>query len=274
MTPAFAFWYVYASNGTDGFLLDLVRRPDQGLARLAIFHQGRPPRIVRHGFSGDEVRGVPGELGVRIGSFALDALGCRGPLLDARFALSAHSMRFVPGWVAWWFGRVPDFRSRYGVLGHAVCDGAEFANAPLICSTYILNNIAAAQWVLVSAPRFEGTDFAFEISAARLLGRWMPAAWVFLEGREYRLGSVLDSLVRVHIHRAGDLEGGERVFSATIRGHSLAIDIEARGDAAEFARLEAEGQTEIHTTLFGTCRATVAGQTFTARRTCLLELKN
>jgi hypothetical protein len=129
---------------------------------------------------------------------------------------------------------------------------------------------------MISAPRFAGTDLAFEISAARLFGQWNPTAWVFHAGREYHLNSALDSLFRVRLGRSGDVESGERVFTASIRAKGLHIDVEARGPIDQFARLDAEGATEIHTTLFGTCRATVAsaGQTFVAERTCLLELKN
>ena len=276
----FAFWYIFATNGSDGFLLDLIRRPAESLARLVIYHEGRPPQIVRHGFQPSELNGVPSQLGVRLGAIALDGLGCRSTLtganLDARFALNGRTMRFVPAFVSWWFDNVPDFRSRYGALEKAACEDAVYKDAPFICSTYSLADLAKARWVLISAPRFDSTDLAFEISAARLFGRWMPAAWVFFDGREFKLNSVLDSFFRVRIGRAGDVESGQRVFTASIRSAQIRIDVEARGPVDQFARLDAEGQTEIHTTLFGTCRASVAsaGKTFVAERTCLLELKN
>jgi len=278
--PSFAFWYVFTSDGVNGFLLDLVRRPSESLARLVTYRQGHPPRIVRHGFQPADLNGVPGALGVSLGGIALDALGCRSALpgmnIDARFALNGISMRFVPGFVTWWFDNVPDFRSRYGALDQATCDGAKYRDAPFTCSTYSLDSLASARWILISAPRFADTDLAFEISAARLLGRWMPTARVLHAGHEYHLNSALDSLFRLRIGRAGDVESGERVFTASIRASGLRIDVEARGPLDQFARLDTEGQTEIHTTLFGTCRATVAsaGQTFVAERNCLLEVKN
>jgi len=278
--PPFAFWYLFATNGADGFLLDLIRRPSESLARLVIYHEGLPPRIVRHGFQPSDLNGISNQLGVRLGAIALDALGCRATLpgmnLDAHFALNGRSMRFVPGFVSWWFDNVPDFRSHYGTLDRAACEGAIYKDAPFICSTYSLGDLAKARWVLISAPRFDSTDLAFEISAARLFGRWMPAAWVFYGGRELKLNSVLDSLFRVRILRAGDTESGERVFSASIHASQIRIDVEARAPVEQFARLDAEGQTEIYTTLFGTCRASVASadKTFVAERTCLLELKN
>jgi hypothetical protein len=277
--PPYAFWYIYATNGADGFLLDLVRRPDEARARLAVYHEGAAPRIVRRGFPLAYLDGAPGKLGVRLDGIALDAAGCRGALadlrLDARFRLSGRGMAFVPTWVAWWFSKAPDFRSQYGALDGAVCEGVSYGEAPLVCSTYAVEDLARAKWLLISAMRFGGTDLALEISAARLLGMWLPTAWVFFEGRERHLNSGIDSLFRVRFHRAGEIEGGERVFTASVRAGRLKLDIEARAPLSQFARLEAEGKTEIHTTLFGTCRVTAAGgRKFTAERTCLLEVKN
>jgi len=107
----------------------------------------------------------------------------------------------------------------------------------------------------------------------------MPTAWLYFGGREYKLNSGLDSLFRVRIGSAGVVEDGERVFTASLRAPGMRLEVEARAAAAQFARLEAERETEIHTTLFGTCQASFksgpsAGRTFTAERTCLLELKN
>jgi hypothetical protein len=279
----YAFWYIFATNGEDGFLFDLVRRPEEAVARLAVYHQGSPPRIVRHGFPPGSLSGIPGQLKAHLDGVTLDAAGCRSALehmrLDARFASSGRGMRFVPAWVTWWFDNVPDFRSHYGTLEGAACEGAAYRNTPMVFSTYSLDDLASARWVLISVPRFDSSDLAIEISAARLLGRWMPAAWMFFGGREYKLNSALDSLFRVRIGAAGAIEDGERVFTASLRAPGVRLEIEARGAAGQFARLEAERQTEIHTALFGTCRASImsgpsAGRTFTAERTCLLELKN
>src|SRR3974390_2120586 len=99
MTAPYSFWYLFATNGDNGFLLDLVRRPGECLARLVTYQQGRPPRIVRHGFQPSDLNAVPGALGVTLGGIAFDALGCRSALpgmnLNARFALNGRRMRFV-----------------------------------------------------------------------------------------------------------------------------------------------------------------------------------
>ena len=278
MTPRYAFWYVYTSNGTDGFLLDLIRRPEAAVARLAVFHNGSPPRILRRGFPPEDLHGTNSELGVRLGDFCLDALGCTGSIddvsLEAQFALNGRHMRFVPSWVTALVDDVPDFRSHYGSLQSATCGGVAYAGAPLVCSTYTVDDLASAQWMLITAPRFAGTDLAFEISAAHLLGRWQPTAWMYYAGREHQLNSELDTLFHVSIHTAGEVQGSERIFAASIRAGDLRTEIDARGPVDQFARLDSEGQTEIHTTLLGTCRATVDQQTFTADRTCLLEVKN
>ena len=108
--------------------MDLIRQPGESLARLVTYQQGRPPRVVRHGFQAADLNGVPGALGVNLGGIALDALGCRSLLpgmdLDARFALDGRNMRFAPKSVTWWCDSVPDFCSRYGALEQATCEGA------------------------------------------------------------------------------------------------------------------------------------------------------
>ena len=279
-SPAFSFWYLFASDGDTGFLLDLIRQPGEALARLVTYQQGVPPRVTRHGFPASDLGGVPGALGARLDGIVVDAMGCRAALpgmnVDARFALNGHAMQFVPKFMTWWFDNIPDFFSRYGTMAQATCEGAVYTDTPLVCSTYSLDSFSAARWVLISAPRFSGSDLAFEICATRLLGRWMPAAWVSYGGREYHLRSALDSLFRLRIGRAGEVKAGERVFTASIRASGLRIDVEASGPIDQFARLDADLRTEIHTTLFGTCRATIAstGQTFVAERSCLLEVKN
>lgn len=275
----FSSWYLFASNGGNGFLLDLIRCPQESLARLVTYRHGHPPTVVRHGFPPGDLVGLPGNLGVRLDGIAFDALGCRSTLpgihLDARFALG-RKVRFSPPYVTWTFDYAPDFCSQYGIIDHAVCEGAVYDGAPVTCSSYSLEDYAGARWVMLSAHRFAGADLAFEISAARLLGRWMASAWIFYNGREYRLTSALDCLFRLRIGSAGEIHSGERVFTAAIQASDLRLEIEARGPLDQFARLYADRETEIHTTLFGTCRAAIAstGQTFVAERNCLLEVKN
>lgn len=278
----YQFWYSFATTGSDGFLLDLIRLPEEAVARLAVFRAGQPPQIVRRGFDVSELRGVPGELGVQLNKIAFDAGGCRSAVpgidIDASFALSGQGMSFVPSPVSWWFDRVPDFRSRYGLLREAVCDSVLYRDVPFVCSTYSVYDLAGAAWLLISAPRFAGSDLALEISAARLFGQWLPSAWMRLDGREYHFNSPLDSLVSVSIGRDGLANGNERVITAKIRGKGVSLEIEARAASADFARLDAYRQTDIHTTLFGSCKVTgvsgsVAGRSFSAQRTCLLEVK-
>jgi hypothetical protein len=274
---------MFATTGTDGFLLDLVRRPEEDVARMAIFRQGRPVRIVRHGFPPGSLRATENGPGASLAGVTMDAVGCRNSLegmsLDAQFALDGRNMRFVSAWVSWWFDNVPDFRSYHGTIGHATCEGVSYRQTPMVVSTYSLGDLADAKWVLISAPRFDSSDLAFEISAARLCGRWMPAAWMYFGGREYKLNSAFDSAFRVSVGSAGDIVAAQRVFTATVRAGGTLLEVEATGAVEDFARLEAERQTEIHTTLFGSCRASFksgpsAGRTFLAERTCLLELKN
>lgn len=284
--PPFAVWYIYTSNGSDGFLLDLIRRPDEALLRMAIFHDSRPPRLIRQSFPLGDLDGVPGELSAKLHGIALEAASCHstyeGVQLDGQYKLSGRSMKFVPGWAKALLKNVPDFRSHYGTMLRAACEGAQYVDAPLVYSTYsthALNHLVTSRWVLITAPRFTGTDLAFEISATRKFDRWVPAAWLFYRGREYRLNSLADTLFsRVRIGRPGELAADQRVFTVSIRAAGLQLEIEGRAPAGQFVKLDAEGETQTWTTLFGVCRASLkAGaesQEFTTEPTCLLEVRN
>jgi len=283
-TPPFAVWYIYTSNGTDGFLLDLIRRPAEAVLRMAVYHAGCSPRLIRQGFPLADLAGIPGELRAALHGIAFDAQSCHsaydGVRLDGQFALSGRAMRFVPAWASGVFKNVPDFRSYYGTMVRADCESATYADAPLVYSTYsthALNHLASARWVLMTAPRFSGTDLAFEISATRKFDRWVPAAWVYYAGREFKLNSLSDTLfARVRIRRAGELEGNERVFAASIRARGLDLDIEGRAPADQFLLLDSEGEIKTWTTVFGVCRASIRSgpEKLATERTCLLEIRN
>ena len=175
----------------------------------------------------------------------------------AAFGLSGRGMRFVPSFIGWLFDNVPSFQSQYGVIRHARCGEASYANVP-VAAPHI-------RWT-ISPTRAGFSDFRAALSRhgpglrnqrRAPDGTLDASAWVYYEGREYRLNSMIDSFFRLHIDRAGDVQAGARMFSASVRGPGWKLEIQAEAPLDEFARLEADRNTEINTTLFGTCRATV-----------------
>jgi hypothetical protein len=282
-----SFWYIFTTNGDDGFLLDLIRRPEEAEARLAVYSRGQPTQVLRERLPSSRLAVGEDRLDVKLGSIELDRDGCHGVLnrinLDVAFRLSGRTMKFVPRWVSKLIARIPDFRSNYGTLDEGVSQGTHYSNLPLVYSTYEVRNLAKSVWILITAPKFKDTDLAFEISAAGLWGLWAPSAYIYFKGTEYKLSNPLVSLLCFRVHHAGEIIGHERVFSASIRSGKISLDVIAKAPASDFVMLAREGDTEIHTTVFGSCEAsiTLPGRGseplqyfFEAERTCLLEVKN
>lgn len=277
-----SFWYIFATNGTDGFLLDLIRCPDRSICRLALFSEG-PPAVLENTLPREALVSDGGNLSVRLGSFELTPHGLRGELGDTRieadFELTGRQTSFVPAWLPKIASRVPSYRSHYGQLRSGVCNGVRYQNLPLVYSTYDVGDLPRARWYLVSASQFNGSDLSLEICASRWLGRWQTSAYVFFQGCEYRFASVFSSLFQMRTLEAGKVVSGERTFSARLRSGAVSLTVQGQAPLNSFGMLARDEYTEIHTTLFGTCTATVTlpGQssqsTLVAERTCLLELK-
>lgn len=282
-----AFWYIYATDGENGFLLDLIRRPEEGVARLAVYSKDKPPDVLRKSLPSSDFVGGDDKLKVQLGPVELSPHGCRGTLdgicIDAAFSLSNREMTFAPLWLHKLFSQIPYFSSYYGTLEKGTCQGIPYRDLPLVYSTYRVGRISESVWILISALQFRDTDLAFEISAGRLFGMWGTSAYICFEGKEYKLNNPLTSFIRFKVHRAGEVIEQERIFSVSVRSGQISMEVTAKAPASDFAVLEQEGKTRIHTTLFGSCEAsiTLLGRgptskryTFEAKRTCLLEVKD
>jgi len=278
------FWYIYASDGEQGFLLDLIDRSAAAEARLLCCSLNHLPLVFREVVPREQLRAEQGHLAVRLGDLKLDCLGCSGAQgeirLDAEIQPSGKSITFVPRWVTRSVNRVPYFSSHYGWLTRGECRGVAYRRVPLVYSTYEVGDLAKAEWILISATRFEDTDLMFEISASYLVGSWAVSAYIFFEGREYKLNTPWDSVSKMRVFHAGDVSDGKRVFTASIHCSEISLQIEAAAPAERFALLAHEGETYIHTTLLGDCRASIykgasasGNETYHSSRRCLLEVK-
>jgi len=279
------FWYIYATDGNQGFLLDLISRPTAAEARLLCYSPEHLPVVLEEIVPREELRIEPNQTGVRLAGLKLDTRGCSGSLgdihVEARIHQSGRGTTFVPAWVSRLVGRVPHFSSLYGVLSRGECRGVTYEGVPLVYSTYQVGDLAAAEWILVSATYFQGTDLLVEISASRLFGFWAASAYVFFQGQEYKLNSIWDSLAHIRVVRAGEIIDGRRVFAASVKNAEISLEIEGTAPVPQFGALGQEGTTRIHTTLFGDCRASIQTknsgsdtQTYHASRRCLLEVKS
>jgi hypothetical protein len=282
-----SFWYIYATNGTNGFLFDLIKRPAEAVARLAVYSNGQPPTVLREKLALDQFTADDDSLNVKLGPLTLGPNGCRGKLgkidLDLLSTLDNRSITFLPRWLHRLLSYVPYFSSHYGTLLEGKCQQTSYKNLPLVYSTYQVGDIARARWFIISANQFKDTDLALEISASRIAGIWGASAYVRYQGKDYKLNSPLTSLFTFRTRSAGQIVGQERVFDVSIRSPAIRMDVKAKAPISEFALLEREGSTEINTTLFGDCEAEVTlrgsdasapTHRYQAVRTCLLEVKN
>ena len=282
-----SFWYIYATNGTNGFLFDMIKRPAEAVARLAVYSNDKPPTVLRERLDLDQFTSDGESLNVTLGPFTLGPNGCRGKLgqidLDLLSTLDNRSITFLPRWLHKLLSYVPYISSHYGTLLEGKCQQTPYRNLPLVYSTYQVGNIERAKWFIISAAQFADTDLAFEISASRIAGIWGASAYVRYQGKEYRLNSPIASLFTFRTRNAGEIVGQERVFDVSVRSPAIRMDVRAKAPISDFALLEKEGQTEINTTLFGDCEAEVTlrgtdanapTHRFKATRTCLLEVKN
>jgi hypothetical protein len=276
------FWYVAWSDQREGILIDLIRRPQQAVARVALFRRGQLPEVVRQTFA-REALSVTDDGTVTLGPWTLGRDACTGRIDDrdvvvvARFRLEAPEVTMVPAWVGGLFGTLPTLRSTPGML--TALSGCPLASPlPCVLTRYRVGDVARARWFLVSAHGFDGApDVRLEIAGGRLLGRWVLTGYVHAAGAWWPLNQPLPNLVRFSAKATGEVTGGERRFEVTYRSKRLRFRLDARALVEAFVELEHEGATTIATTLFGDCALDLSvgddRRAVTSRGCCLLEVK-
>jgi hypothetical protein len=274
-----SFWYVAFTDGRTGYLLDLVQRPTAAMARLAIFRRTQPPRVLRQDFPVAALKASAD--GVVIGPWQLDGSHYQGKLgtltLAGRFESDGPAVAIVPTWISTLFSRIPALQSQPVTLTEATAGGDSFRGLPGVCSRYRIRDLARARWFLISAQAFDGQDARCEISAGWLFDSWAVSGYLRIGGETIPLNQPLRNLLRFRVGAAGESAGGVRRVQVSYRSAHLAIEVDAAATDDLFARLEREGTTMIHTTLFGDCRLKVtragATETLVATGTCLIEVK-
>jgi hypothetical protein len=275
------FWYVAWSDADEGTLIDLILRPQEAVARVASFRRGQAPRVLRQTFPRSALSDLS-DRAVALGPWRIGPDGCAGRLdpitVDARFQMDAPEVTMVPPWVGWLFRGIPALRSTPGTL--TALAGQPLASpVPCVLTRYRVGDVARARWFLVSAHGFDGApDVRLEIAGGRMLGMWALTGYVHAAGAWFPLNQPLANLVRFRAAATGEVVEGQRRFEVAYRSKSLGWRLDARAPADAFAELEREGNTTIHTTLFGDCAldltvGTEQPRRLTARGCCLLEVK-
>jgi hypothetical protein len=278
------FIYLAFGDSQRGYLLDLVRRPDEALVRLALFVAGQPPRVLRQRHPAAAFAPLPG--GARLAGWRLDETAMAGELdglpVTAQLQAAGPQVSLVPFLVGRAISTIPALRSRPVNVLDATVGGAAHRQLAGVLTAYEVGDLARAQWFLIGAQRFDADEGApplrCELSAGRLFGQWAVSGYVQIGDRLIRLTSPLRDLLRFQVRAAGEADAGLRRFVVTYRSPALSLTMQAWAPESAFVALEQEGDTTIWTTMFGSCRlelqvADQIGDAYQATGTCLLESK-
>ena len=134
---------------------------------------------------------------------------------------------------------------------------------------------------MISAMRFvdNGTGVATNLKieiVALLYGSTDSLAFSYVQyhGTEHHLDP-LTSDSKTKMTHVGSIHGNQRLFGAEISSLTLNMTIECQAPTDQFALLDQEGKTVIHTTVLGECYSydRDTGATFVCSNCALLEVK-
>lgn len=284
------FWYVWGSDGQTGFLLDLIKRPDEYYSffknfntniiffkfrlelRLEIYNISSSPNVYKQYLSLDQFSQTGSD--VTMGPLFLSPSLMKGKLNDINlsgiFSLdNTRHMVFCPAWIEESVDEmIPDVQSTYGLLKQANVGPATLQNVPMAYTTYpVKMGLSLLQWTMISALTFQGTDLQIEMVASF----WISSVYVYYQGQNYYLNEPM--LFESSLINNGQEENGKRLFGVRFHSWSISGELNCSAPTSQFALLDKEGSTQILTTVLGTCVATIGGKTFNSGPTALLETK-
>jgi len=294
------FTYIWSSDGDNGALLDMIRRPDAIELRLASFARGSRPLVRRQFFDMSEFKSDGDTL--TLGTVTLSKSRCNGTIADLAVDigfddLNGHSREMVflpelfrhgPGKVVG--GLVPLVTSRYGTITADPSRPSSVGNislkrgTPLVKTTYAIPaGLEMLRWGMVSASQFNNTDLQIELVVSPIVSNsigYIAVSYARFEDEEYHLNSLVDLVAAVKVKNAGNYDNSQthRLFDAEIKLGRVHIDLSCSAPVEQFAFLDKEGDTYIHTSLFGDCRASVSkphsdNVIYTSKGVNLIEVK-
>lgn len=272
---------------------------------MAEYHDNGALTIGTLTMSNSRVNGTMGGIPIDLGfdgimatpssKFVADGIMAAASNLGFDGIMGSRKMVFLPNIFRYGLGKfvsgvVPVVTSHYGSVTsdptrmRMVGNSTLKAAVPLVKTTYAIPaGLSVLRWAMISASQFEGTDLQVELVASPILTEalgYIAPVYVFFEGTEYHLNSLFDLFASVSLSRAGDYDNDQahRVFEAEIRIKSAKILLSCSAPVEQFAFLEQEGSTYIHSTVFGDCTATVnkmlkPSKVYTSFGVNLLEIK-
>jgi len=265
------------SNGKQGFLLDLIKRPQELELRLEVYDVAnlQPAQVIKQFLPLSDFNQTDDV--ITMGSVTLSNTTCTGTIgnvtINLGFQLNGRNMHFIPDAVEYEFPFLPDVISNYGTIMNGNCNGVTYARGtPMSYTTYPVPILLGYwQWVMISAYSFEGTDLQMDIVGAFFSDVWLGTSYIFYRGTEYKL-DLFD--IETSFGNTGDIIGNVRKFSVNVETLYIHFELECQAPVDFFALLEQEGATKIHTTVLGSCIANDLRNSLTFQGNgALLELK-
>ena len=306
------FWYLWTSDGHTGVLIDLIKRPDTLELRLVQYTDGTSHSVTRQTLPLEDFSVGADNVTVHFGKSIVmgknNLIGTIGGVeVNISFATGGRTNSFLPPELALLgLGAVlPNPVSQYDrsgwPVGGTVGKNKLAPSIPLVKTTYkIPYGLDLLNWVMISASQFTSedgktvSDLQIELVGMpiKILGldlAWFTPSYIYYNGEEYKVDSIEGSSEFVKITHDGSLthDNKHRLFGVEIQLPAalfglIHASVNCSAPANQFAFLDQEGSTYIHTTVFGTCKAemitmnkdgSVTANTFLSSGKNLLEIK-
>ena len=311
------FWYLWTSDGHTGVLIDLIKRPDTLELRLVQYtdggHTNASHSVTRETLPLEDFAYGADNVTVHFGKSMVMGKNhlvgtVQGIQVNISFATGGRSNSFLPPELALLglAAVLPDPISQYAEsgwpIGGVVGKNKLAPSIPLVKTTYkIPYGLDLLNWAMISASQFmsedgkTSTDLQIELVGMpiKILGvdlAWVSPSYLYYDGTEHKVDTVEGSSEFVKIIHDGSLthDNKHRLFAAEIQLPAAASGlihafVNCSAPAGQFAFLDQEGSTYIHTTVFGTCTAdmvsmgedgSITTRKFVSRGKNLLEIKS
>jgi len=232
--------------------------------------------------------------------------------INISFSLSARHNSFLPpGLNALGLDKIlPKPVSQYGEIGNYPAGGLIgqhklTAGSKMVKTIYTIPvglDSVMLKWSMISTNTFidvangNNVDLQIEMVAMplRLLqflppSTWIAPTYIHIDGNEHKISTLNDAIDMLKITSGGELtsDNSHRIFSAEIQlpaatSGAIHISLNCTAPASDFAMLDKEGTTFIHSTVRGSCYAevirlnedgTVSTTSYKSERQNLLEIK-
>jgi len=250
--------------------------------RVETYSKNEPPQIWRQ-FLPLSALNVNGNV-VQMGPLTLTNSTCTGTVngsldVNVTFGLSARSNQFIQHMTKFIESIIPDPFSTYGSVASQATVGSVnvSASVPLVFTTYSMNlGIDIWRWFMISTtfvgsgggryPDLQVEAIGFPAENGIALG----TSYVYFEGVEHHLDNAFVN--STWWTQSVKQQMGSRMFSVSIQDKTIQLEISCFAPISAFAVLDSYALSDIHTTVLGSCKASVSGNTFTTSG-ALLEVK-